>query len=93
MNRDRPRQEAGQKMVRSFPRRRHMTTTDLEGLMLSDQARAITGGVFTVDDGRVCRDKFAHDCARRHLVRAKSVAAAGSPKQLTSLDLLPRLRP
>jgi len=55
MNRHRLAQEAGQKMVRSFPRRRLMTTADLEGLMLflgSDQARAITGGVFTVDDGQ-----------------------------------------
>lgn len=55
LNRDRLALEAGKKMVRAFPRRRLMTTDDLQGLMLflgSDQSRAVTGGVFTIDDGQ-----------------------------------------
>jgi NAD(P)-dependent dehydrogenase (short-subunit alcohol dehydrogenase family) len=47
--------EGGQKLVAGFPRRRLMETADLEALALyltSDAARAVTGSVFTVDDGQ-----------------------------------------
>jgi NAD(P)-dependent dehydrogenase (short-subunit alcohol dehydrogenase family) len=39
----------------SFPRGRLMSSADLDGvlvLLLSDASRAITGSVFTVDDGQ-----------------------------------------
>jgi len=47
--------EGGQKLVASFPRKRLMETSDLEAMALylsSDAARAVTGSVFTVDDGQ-----------------------------------------
>jgi NAD(P)-dependent dehydrogenase (short-subunit alcohol dehydrogenase family) len=47
--------EGGQKLVGSFPRKRLMETSDLEAMALylsSDAARAVTGSVFTVDDGQ-----------------------------------------
>jgi NAD(P)-dependent dehydrogenase (short-subunit alcohol dehydrogenase family) len=47
--------EGGQKLVATFPRKRLMETSDLEALALyltSDEARAVTGSVFTVDDGQ-----------------------------------------
>jgi NAD(P)-dependent dehydrogenase (short-subunit alcohol dehydrogenase family) len=47
--------EGGQKLVATFPRKRLMETSDLEALALyltSDAARAVTGSVFTVDDGQ-----------------------------------------
>jgi NAD(P)-dependent dehydrogenase (short-subunit alcohol dehydrogenase family) len=47
--------EGGQKLVATFPRKRLMETSDLEAMALyltSDEARAVTGSVFTVDDGQ-----------------------------------------
>jgi NAD(P)-dependent dehydrogenase (short-subunit alcohol dehydrogenase family) len=47
--------EAGQKLVKTFPRRRLMQETDLDAMMLflaSDASSAITGGVFAADDGQ-----------------------------------------
>lgn len=47
--------EGGRKLVASFPRKRLMDTSDLEAMALyltSDAALAVTGGVFTVDDGQ-----------------------------------------
>ena len=47
--------EGGQKLVATFPRKRLMETGDLEAMALyltSDAARAVTGSVFTVDDGQ-----------------------------------------
>ena len=47
--------EGGAKLVASFPRKRLMETSDLEAMALyltSDAARAVTGSVFTVDDGQ-----------------------------------------
>jgi NAD(P)-dependent dehydrogenase (short-subunit alcohol dehydrogenase family) len=47
--------EGGQKLVATFPRKRLMETGDLEAMALyltSDEARAVTGSVFTVDDGQ-----------------------------------------
>jgi len=47
--------EGGAKLVGSFPRKRLMETSDLEAMALyltSDAARAVTGSVFTVDDGQ-----------------------------------------
>jgi NAD(P)-dependent dehydrogenase (short-subunit alcohol dehydrogenase family) len=47
--------EGGAKLVASFPRKRLMETRDLEAMALyltSDAARAVTGSVFTVDDGQ-----------------------------------------
>lgn len=47
--------EGGQKLVAGFPRRRLMDADDLTATALylcSDAARAVTGGVFTVDDGQ-----------------------------------------
>jgi NAD(P)-dependent dehydrogenase (short-subunit alcohol dehydrogenase family) len=47
--------EAGERMVQRMPRRRLMATSDLTDLMLylgSDASRAVTGGVFVVDDGQ-----------------------------------------
>jgi NAD(P)-dependent dehydrogenase (short-subunit alcohol dehydrogenase family) len=47
--------DGGQKLIKSFPRRRLMQDSDLDGMMLflaSDESRAVTGGVFSVDDGQ-----------------------------------------
>ena len=47
--------EGGAKLVAGFPRKRLMDTSDLEAMALylsSDAARAVTGSVFTVDDGQ-----------------------------------------
>jgi NAD(P)-dependent dehydrogenase (short-subunit alcohol dehydrogenase family) len=47
--------EGGTKLVAGFPRKRLMETADLEAMALylsSDAARAVTGSVFTVDDGQ-----------------------------------------
>ena len=47
--------EAGQKLVKSFPRRRVMAPQDLDGLVLflaSDASASITGGVFSIDEGQ-----------------------------------------
>lgn len=47
--------EGGQKLVAGFPRRRLMDTSDLEATALylsSDASKAVTGSVFTVDDGQ-----------------------------------------
>jgi NAD(P)-dependent dehydrogenase (short-subunit alcohol dehydrogenase family) len=48
-------EEGGQKQVSGFPRRRLMVEEDLDAMALylaSDAARAITGSVFTLDDGQ-----------------------------------------
>lgn len=47
--------DGGRKQIASWPRRRLMREDDLDSLMLylvSDDARALTGSVFTVDDGQ-----------------------------------------
>ena len=47
--------EGGARLVGSFPRKRLMDEDDLTGTALylcSDAARAVTGSVFTVDDGQ-----------------------------------------
>jgi NAD(P)-dependent dehydrogenase (short-subunit alcohol dehydrogenase family) len=47
--------EGGTRLVATFPRKRLMETGDLEAMALyltSDAARAVTGSVFTVDDGQ-----------------------------------------
>jgi NAD(P)-dependent dehydrogenase (short-subunit alcohol dehydrogenase family) len=47
--------EGGTRLVATFPRKRLMETADLEAMALyltSDAARAVTGSVFTVDDGQ-----------------------------------------
>lgn len=47
--------EGGHRLVATFPRKRLMETSDLEAMALyltSDAARAVTGSVFTVDDGQ-----------------------------------------
>ena len=47
--------EGGKKQMAGFPRRRLMEEGDLDevvGYLCSDAARAVTGGVFTVDDGQ-----------------------------------------
>ena len=47
--------EGGAKLVAGFPRKRLMETSDLEAMALylsSDAARAVTGSVFTIDDGQ-----------------------------------------
>lgn len=47
--------EGGQRLVAGFPRKRLMDEEDLTGTALylcSDAARAVTGSVFTVDDGQ-----------------------------------------
>jgi len=47
--------EPGQKLVKSFPRRRVMQPADLDGLVLflaSDASESVTGGVFSVDEGQ-----------------------------------------
>ncbi len=48
--------EGGQKQVQGFPRRRLARESDLDATMLllcSDHAAAITGSLFTVDDGQL----------------------------------------
>ena len=48
-------EEGGKKQVAGFPRRRLMVEEDLDGMALylaSDASRAITGSVFTLDDGQ-----------------------------------------
>ena len=47
--------EGGQRQIKSFPRRRLMSATDLDATMLmlaSPGAGAITGSIFTLDDGQ-----------------------------------------
>ncbi len=47
--------EGGKAQVASFPRRRLMEAEDLDAMMLylsSDASRAVTGSVFTLDDGQ-----------------------------------------
>jgi NAD(P)-dependent dehydrogenase (short-subunit alcohol dehydrogenase family) len=47
--------EPGQKLVKSFPRRRVMHPQDLDTMLLflaSDASASITGGVFSVDEGQ-----------------------------------------
>lgn len=47
--------EGGQKLIKTFPRRRVMTPEQLDGLisfLSSDASSAITGGVFAADDGQ-----------------------------------------
>jgi NAD(P)-dependent dehydrogenase (short-subunit alcohol dehydrogenase family) len=47
--------EGGQKQIQSFPRKRLMVEQDLDAMLLylgSDTARAVTGSVFTLDDGQ-----------------------------------------
>ncbi|HWU26992.1 MAG TPA: SDR family NAD(P)-dependent oxidoreductase [Rhizomicrobium sp.] len=49
------RTEKGQAQIRSFPRRRLQKESDLDGMLLllaSDASDAITGALFTVDDGQ-----------------------------------------
>jgi NAD(P)-dependent dehydrogenase (short-subunit alcohol dehydrogenase family) len=48
--------EGGQKLVKTFPRRRVMDAAGLDGLVLflaSDASASITGGVFAADEGQV----------------------------------------
>ncbi|HVY86888.1 MAG TPA: SDR family NAD(P)-dependent oxidoreductase [Caulobacterales bacterium] len=48
--------EAGEKLVKTFPRRRVMAAEGLDGLILflaSDASASITGGVFSADEGQV----------------------------------------
>jgi NAD(P)-dependent dehydrogenase (short-subunit alcohol dehydrogenase family) len=48
--------EAGQKLVKTFPRRRAMAAEGLNGLVLflaSDASASITGGVFAADEAQV----------------------------------------
>lgn len=47
--------DAGEKLVKTFPRRRVMRPSDLDGLVLflaSDASESVTGGVFSVDEGQ-----------------------------------------
>ena len=47
--------EGGKKQMAGFPRRRLMEESDLDaviGYLCSDAARAVTGSVFTIDDGQ-----------------------------------------
>lgn len=47
--------EGGQKLTKSFPRRRTMRPADLDGLVLflaSDASASVTGGVFAIDEGQ-----------------------------------------
>lgn len=47
--------EPGQKLIKSFPRRRVMKPSDLDALVLflaSDASASITGGIFSVDEGQ-----------------------------------------
>lgn len=55
INADWFRSEGGQKQLAGFPRRRLMADADLDPIvsyLISDAARAVTGSVFTVDDGQ-----------------------------------------
>jgi NAD(P)-dependent dehydrogenase (short-subunit alcohol dehydrogenase family) len=55
MNSDWFETDGGQKLIKSFPRRRLMKAVDLGGLTLflaSDAAVSITGGVYVADDGQ-----------------------------------------
>lgn len=55
INADWFRSDGGRKQMAGFPRRRLMEESDLDeivGYLCSDAARAVTGGVFTVDDGQ-----------------------------------------
>lgn len=48
--------EGGEKLVKTFPRRRVMDAAGLDGLILflaSDASASITGGVFSADEGQV----------------------------------------
>jgi NAD(P)-dependent dehydrogenase (short-subunit alcohol dehydrogenase family) len=48
--------DGGQKLMKTFPRRRFMKPDDLDGMLLflcSDLSAAVTGGVFTVDEAQV----------------------------------------
>ena len=48
-------EEGGQKQIAGFPRRRLMAEGDLDAMILflaSDASRAVTGSVFTLDDGQ-----------------------------------------
>ncbi len=48
--------ESGQKLMKTFPRRRFMRPEDLDGMLLflcADASAAITGGVFAADEGQV----------------------------------------
>jgi NAD(P)-dependent dehydrogenase (short-subunit alcohol dehydrogenase family) len=48
-------EEGGKKQIATFPRRRLMEETDLDAIMaylMSDASRAVTGSVFTIDDGQ-----------------------------------------
>ena len=48
-------EEGGKKQIAGFPRRRLMTEEDLDAMALylaSDASRAVTGSVFTLDDGQ-----------------------------------------
>ena len=47
--------EPGQKLIKTFPRRRVMKPGDLDGMVLflaSDASESITGGVFSIDEGQ-----------------------------------------
>jgi len=47
--------EGGQRQIAGFPRRRLMEESDLDAIvayLASDAARAVTGSVFTIDDGQ-----------------------------------------
>jgi len=47
--------EGGQKLIKTFPRRRLMNASELDSMLLllaSDASSAITGGVFALDDGQ-----------------------------------------
>ena len=47
--------DAGRRHIATWPRRRLMEASDMDGMMtflLSDGARRTTGSVFTIDDGQ-----------------------------------------
>ena len=55
INRDWFTSEGGRRQVGGFPRRRLMQESDLDAMILylcSDAASAVTGSVFTLDDGQ-----------------------------------------
>jgi len=55
LNRDWFETDGGKKQIQKFPRRRLLQQTDMDPtilLLCSDQAKGITGSVFTVDDGQ-----------------------------------------
>ncbi len=48
-------EDGGKKQIATFPRRRLMDEGDLDGIvayLMSDASRAVTGSVFTIDDGQ-----------------------------------------